>query len=164
MLSVRYLSVCLYCSVCLWRWCIVATSPKRGRSAQFSAHVYCGKTAGWIKMALAMEVSVGPGHIELDGVPASAKRAQQPPLLFDPCLLWPWSPISATAELLSVLWPSYGIGQAIIFSSCGFFLLSFFPLPSNRHHQSNDDCLEGKRENYQVCSVQYCVQQFYTLM
>ena len=30
--------------------------------------------------------------------------------------------------------------------------------PSNRHHQSNGDCLEGKRENYQVCSVQYCVQ------
>jgi len=32
------------------------------------------------------------------------------------------------------------------------------PLPSNRHHRSNGDCLEGKRENYQVCSVQYCVQ------
>jgi len=31
-------------------------------------------------------------------------------------------------------------------------------LPSNRHHRSNGDCLEGKRENYQVCSVQYCVQ------
>ena len=24
-------------------------------------------------------------------------------------------------------------------------------------------CLEGKRENYQVCSVQYCVQQLYTV-
>jgi len=33
------------------------------------------------------------------------------------------------------------------------------PLPSNRHHRSNGDCLEGKRENYQVFSVQYCVQQ-----
>ena len=32
------------------------------------------------------------------------------------------------------------------------------PLPSNRHHRSDGDCLEGKRENYQVCSVQYCVQ------
>jgi len=32
------------------------------------------------------------------------------------------------------------------------------PFPSNRHHWSNGDCLEGKRENYQVCSVQYCVQ------
>jgi len=31
-----------------------------------------------------------------------------------------------------------------------------FPLPSNRHHRSNDDCLEGERENYQLCSVQHC--------
>jgi len=37
------------------------------------------------------------------------------------------------------------------------------PLPSNRHHRSSGDCLEGKRHNYQVCSVQYCVQQFHTV-
>jgi len=37
------------------------------------------------------------------------------------------------------------------------------PFPSNRHHRSNGDCLEGKRENYQICSVQYCVQQLYTV-
>jgi len=24
-----------------------------------------------------------------------------------------------------------------------------------RHHRSNDDCPEGKRVNYQVCSLQY---------
>ena len=36
-------------------------------------------------------------------------------------------------------------------------------LPSNRHHWSNDDCLEAKRESYQVCFVQYCVQQLCTL-
>ena len=35
--------------------------------------------------------------------------------------------------------------------------------PSNRHHRSSGDCLEGKRENYQVCSVQYCVQHLYTV-
>ena len=28
---------------------------------------------------------------------------------------------------------------------------------------SNSDCLEGKKENYQVCSVQYCVQQLCTV-
>ena len=38
-----------------------------GTPAQFSAHVYCGQTAGWIKMALGMEVDLGPGHIVLDG-------------------------------------------------------------------------------------------------
>jgi len=37
------------------------------------------------------------------------------------------------------------------------------PLPSNRRHRSNGDCLEGKRENYQVCSVQYYVQQLCTV-
>ena len=35
--------------------------------------------------------------------------------------------------------------------------------PSSRHRWSNDDCLEGKRKNYQVCSVQYCVQQLCTV-
>ena len=37
------------------------------------------------------------------------------------------------------------------------------PFPSNRQHRNNGDCLEGKRQNYQVCSVQYCVQQLYTV-
>jgi len=44
--------------------------PKRGRAPQFSAHVYCGQTAGWIKMALGMEVGLGLGHFVLDGDPA----------------------------------------------------------------------------------------------
>jgi len=53
-------------------------------------------------MPLSTEVDLSPGHIVLDGDPAPpAKGAQQPPLfLAGPCLLWPWSPISATAELL----------------------------------------------------------------
>jgi len=34
-----------------------APLPKRGRGHQFSAHVYCGQTAGWIKMALGMEMA-----------------------------------------------------------------------------------------------------------
>ena len=46
-------------------------SPKRGTSApNFSAHVHCGQTAGWIKMPLAMEVGLGTGDIVLDGDPA----------------------------------------------------------------------------------------------
>jgi len=32
--------------------------------------VYCGQTVGWIKMKLAMQVCLGPGHIVLDGDPA----------------------------------------------------------------------------------------------
>jgi len=38
-----------------------------GGAPQFSAHVYCGQTAGWIKMALGMDVGLGPVHIVLDG-------------------------------------------------------------------------------------------------
>jgi len=37
------------------------------------------------------------------------------------------------------------------------------PLPSNRHNRRCGDCLEGKGENYQVCSLQYCVQQLCTV-
>jgi len=36
------------------------------------------------------------------------------------------------------------------------------PVTSNRHHRSNSDCQKANRENYQVCSVQYCVQQLHT--
>ena len=55
---------------------------------QFSAHVCCGQTAGWIKMLLGAEVGLGPGDIVLDGVPTPPKGAQQPPVI-SPCLLWP---------------------------------------------------------------------------
>jgi len=44
-----------------------SSSPKRGQSPQFLAHVYCGQTAAWIKMPLGMEVGLSPGHIVLDG-------------------------------------------------------------------------------------------------
>jgi len=54
---------------------------------------------GWMKTPLGTQVDLGPGHIALDGVPAPAKGAHHPPI-FDPCLLWPRSLISATAELL----------------------------------------------------------------
>jgi len=47
-----------------------APSPKRRRSPQFSAHVYSGQTARWIKMAHGTEVGLSPGHIVLVGDPA----------------------------------------------------------------------------------------------
>jgi len=76
-----------------------APFAKRRRSHPILAHVYCGQMAGWMTTPLGTEVDLGPGHIVLDGVPAPAEGAQWPPL-FGPCLLWPRSPISATAELL----------------------------------------------------------------
>jgi len=112
---------------------------------QFSAHVYSGQMAGWIKMALGtkmglraghivldgdlaplakrgrssrpnfrpisivakrldasrchfMQVGLGPGDFVFDGNPATPRERAHP--VFGPCLLWPRSPISATAELL----------------------------------------------------------------
>ena len=43
--------------------------PKKGVEPppQFLAHVCCGQTARWIKVALGMEMGLGPGHIVLDG-------------------------------------------------------------------------------------------------
>jgi len=59
-----------------------ATSRKKGTPTptKFLAHVYyCGQMAAWMKTPLATEVDLVPGHIVLDGVPAPAKGAQQPP-------------------------------------------------------------------------------------
>ena len=36
---------------------------KKGTAPHFSAHVYCGQTAGWIKMSLGTEVNLGPGDV-----------------------------------------------------------------------------------------------------
>jgi len=47
-----------------------APPQKGGRAPQFSAHVYCTQTAGWIKMPLGMEVGLDPSGIVLDGDPA----------------------------------------------------------------------------------------------
>jgi len=57
--------------------------PKKAADppSQFMAHVYCGQTARWIKMALGTEVGLGPGHIVLNGDPAPLpqKGAKPPP-------------------------------------------------------------------------------------
>jgi len=77
----------------------VAAPPKRSTAPSFRS-VYFGQTAGWMMTPLGTEVDLGTGRIVLDGDPAPPEKAQQPHSLFSPCLLWPRSPISATAELL----------------------------------------------------------------
>jgi len=45
-----------------------APPPQKGdRAPEFSADVYCGQRAAWIKMTLDLEVGFGPGHTVLDG-------------------------------------------------------------------------------------------------
>jgi len=57
----------------------VPAPPYKGHSPQFSAHVYCGQTAGWMKTPLGTEVE----HIVLDGdsAPPPRKGHNSPPLL-----------------------------------------------------------------------------------
>ena len=73
------------------------SSPlKRGTAHHFSAHVYCGQMAGWIKMPLGTKVPVGlgPGHshcvrwgpICLPSIPC--REGHSPPPVSSPCLLW----------------------------------------------------------------------------
>jgi len=74
----------------------VADPHKRGTAPpRYSVYVYCGQMAGWIKTPLSTEVDLGTGHIVLDGDPAARERGTAAP-----SFRWPWTPISATAELL----------------------------------------------------------------
>jgi len=79
-----------------------ASPPLKGHSPPFLSNVRCGQTSGWMKTSLGTEVDLSQCHIVLDGVPAlrELRGTAAPPRLFGPCLLWPRSPISATAELL----------------------------------------------------------------
>jgi len=60
------------------RWGSRSLSSEKEHSPQFSSHVYCGQTAGWIKMPLGMEVSLGPGLIVLDEDPAPPQKGAPP--------------------------------------------------------------------------------------
>ena len=121
--------------------------PKKGAEPprQFSAHVYCGQTAGWIKMALDTEVGLGPGHIVLYGDPAPLPQKGKEPPNFRPIfivakrldksrwhLAWRWALDQATLCQMGPQLPSSKKGAYLpIF---GPFLLS----PIGWMHQ---DCL-----------------------
>jgi len=84
-----------------------------------------------------------------------------------------WISCRMMVKKLSLTRLVYAKAQAWVYVSVGAWHLSaslvcsilflFYPLPSNRHHRSNGDCLEGKKENYQICSVQYCAQLLCTV-
>ena len=56
-------------------------SPKGGAAEppKFSAHVYCGQTAGWMKLVLGMEAGLSPGDFVLDGIQPLPKRVRSRP-------------------------------------------------------------------------------------
>jgi len=62
--------------------------PQKGRSpTQFSAHVYYGQTAAWIKMPLGTEVGLGLRDIVFDVDPATPRKKGTP----TPIQFWPMS-------------------------------------------------------------------------
>jgi len=127
---------------------------KRGRSPPVCSHVCCGQTAEWIKMPLGTEVGLGSGDVVLDGDSAPPRKGHSSPLFSAhvycghgrPYQLLPSScpqgyaiehigqqSLSTCIEVVPLLWPPYGIGQAIIFLPCGFYLSSsfvIFPSPN----------------------------------
>ena len=54
-------------------------SPQKGADPQFSAHVYCDQTAGWMKLVLGMAVGLSAGEFVLDGDPAPLRQKGQSP-------------------------------------------------------------------------------------
>jgi len=100
-------------------WGPSSALPKKGAEPplQFSAHVYCGQTAGWIKVALGVEVGIGPGHFVLDGFPAIGERG--------------------TAALLfsAHTYCGHGRPSQLLLSSCIFCVcvLQFFYLSISRY-------------------------------
>jgi len=85
-----------------WPHCVrwgPSSLPQKGRSPQFSVHVYCGQMSGWIKMPLGREVGLSPGYIVLDGDPAPSPPKPGGAPNFRPCLLWPngWMDNDATS-------------------------------------------------------------------
>jgi len=67
---------------CGVRWGHSSPPQKGAQLPKFSAHVYCGQTAGWIKMVLVMEVGLSPGDFVLDGDPALPQKGGGAPPQF----------------------------------------------------------------------------------
>jgi len=101
------------------RWGPSSPPQKRGHSPQFSAHVCCGQTAGWIRMPLDMEVGLSRSHIVLDGDPAPPpkKRAHSPPQFSaqDQDFTWydgrPWPRRHCRQPIPLFSWPYYQLSK-----------------------------------------------------
>ena len=71
---------------------------------RFSAHVYCGQTAGGIKMPLGMEVDLGPGpYVALDGDPVPPPKGHSTPTIRRMCIVaktaaWIKMPLGAEVD------------------------------------------------------------------
>jgi len=90
--------------------------PLKEAQPQFSVHVYCGQTAGWIKTPLGTEVALGPGHIVLDEDPAPPRKGNSSPL------------VSAR------VYYGHGRPSQLLLSSCLFVVLIIHNVVNRHHH------------------------------
>jgi len=74
-----------------------------------------------------------------------------------------WRPHAASRRQPTAAWRSLLASHGLT-SAAGSSRRCNPPLPSSRHHQSNDDYLENKRDDYQNCSALYCVLQLCTVI
>jgi len=79
--------------------------------SQFSAHVCCDQTIGWIKMPLGREVGLGPSHIVLDGDPIPPGKRGIASNFRPMSIVAKRSPISTTAEHILNTGCPYYTGQ-----------------------------------------------------
>jgi len=70
------------------RWGSWSLSKKGAEPPPIFSLLYCGQTAGCIKMPLGMEISLSPGYCVRWGPSPLPKKGRSPPI-FDPRLLWP---------------------------------------------------------------------------
>ena len=62
-----------------------APPPQRGTAPpQFSAHIWCGQMAAWIKMSLGMELGLGPGDYVRWGPRSPSQKGVRSPSNFRP--------------------------------------------------------------------------------
>jgi len=68
-------------------------SLKRDTARQFLTDIYCGQTAGWIKIPLGTKVGLSQGHTVLDGEPAPPQKKGHSPKISAHVYCSQWSPI-----------------------------------------------------------------------
>jgi len=104
-----------------------SSSLKEAQPPQFSVHVYCAETAGWMKTPLGTEVDLGPGNIVLDGVPALRKRGTAASLFSAHVYYVHGRPSQLlVSSCLCLLWPPYEIGGPFYFCPVVTIFLSIF--------------------------------------
>ena len=87
--------------------------------------VYCSQTVKWIKMPLRAEIGFGPVDIVLDGDPALPEgKGTEAPTFRPLSIVAKWSPVSATAELLSFF---ACFGRKALVDKCSRFLRTGCP-------------------------------------